>query len=117
MEEPNCWADQPTPASVCAALPSDAVRVLLAHRNYWTEEYPDLPVELILCGHAHGGVIRLPFLGGVLDHYGPPFPDYTDGVYRSGRYDMVVSRGLGNTGGVPRFLNNPELVIVTLKSQ
>ena len=116
VEDPNGWRDQPKPDAVADGLP-EGFRVLLGHRNYWIWNYPALPVDLILCGHAHGGVIRLPFLGGVLDHYGPPFPDYTDGVYRSGRYDMVVSRGLGNTGGVPRFLNNPELVIVTLKSQ
>lgn len=115
VEDPNGWRDQPTPADVVRALP-EGFRILLGHRNYWIAEYPDLPVDLILCGHAHGGVIRLPLLGGILGHHGALFPQYTTGVFTSGRYSMVVSRGLGNTGGVPRFLNNPEIVIVTLRS-
>lgn len=114
VEDPNGWAAQPAPDAVAASLP-EGFQILLAHRNYWVTEYPDLPVDLILCGHAHGGVWRLPVLGGVLDHHAKLFPDYTGGVYHSGRYDMVVSRGLGNTAGVPRFWNNPEVVVVTLK--
>ena len=115
VEDPNGWVEQPKPDAVAAALPEGSFRVLLGHRNYWVTEYPDLPVDLILCGHAHGGVIRLPFVGGLLDHHGTFFPEYVDGVFLSGRYRMVVSRGLGSTGGVPRFLNNPEIVAVTLK--
>ena len=114
VEDPNGRADQPKPDAVAASLP-EGFRVLLGHRNYWVAEYPELPVDLILCGHAHGGVWRLPLIGGVLDHHGRLFPDYTEGVFRSGRYVMAVSRGLGNTAGVPRFWNNPELVVVTLK--
>ena len=117
VEDPNGRADQPTPEEVAAALPADEFRVLLGHRNDWVTDHPDLPVDLILCGHAHGGVIRLPLLGGVLDHHGTFFPEYTDGVFNSGTYKMVVSRGLGNTGGVPRFYNNPEVVTVTLKKE
>ena len=113
VEDPNGRADQPSPDAVAAECP-EGFRILLAHRNYWVSAYPELPVDLILCGHAHGGVVRLPGLGGIIDHHGSLFPRYTDGVYRSGRYDMVVSRGLGNIGGVPRFLNNPELVVLTL---
>ena len=114
-EDPNGWAEQPKPDAVAGSLPEGGFRVLLGHRNYWLREYPDLPVDLILCGHAHGGVIRLPGLGGVLDHHGTLFPEDVDGVLDSGRYRMVVSRGLGNTGGVPRFLNNPEVVVVILR--
>ena len=115
VEDPNGRADQPSPEAVAAAIPGETFRVLLGHRNYWPEEYPDLPVDLILCGHAHGGVIRLPLLGGVLDHHGTLFPAYTDGVFETDAYSMVVSRGLGNIGGVPRFCNNPEIVVVVRK--
>ena len=89
--------------------------LLLAHRNDWPEKYPNLPVDLILCGHAHGGMIRLPFLGGLLGHGGKLFPPYTAGVFESGRYQMVVSRGVGRGMPLPRFLNNPEIVLVTLQ--
>lgn len=114
VEDPNGWADQPKPDEVADGLP-EGFRVLLGHRNYWIWNYPALPVDLILCGHAHGGVIRLPFVGGVLDHHLTLFPGFTSGVYHSGRYDMLVSRGLGNTSGFPRFLNNPEVVVAVLR--
>lgn len=113
VEDPNGYRDQPTPEEVAEALPEGFI-LLLGHRNYWVEKYPDLPVDLILCGHAHGGVIRLPVLGGILDHHGHFFPGYEAGLYASGRYQMVVSRGLGSTGGVPRLFNNPEIVVITL---
>lgn len=116
VEDPNGWADQPAPDAVAAALP-EGFKVLLAHRNYWVTEYPNLPVDLILCGHAHGGVVRLPFVGGVLDHHGTLFPEYEAGVYSSGRYDMAVSRGVGFSGPVPRLFNNPEIVAVTLRTK
>ena len=114
VEDPNGWAEQPRPDEVAARLP-EGFRILLGHRNYWVQNYPSLPVDLILCGHAHGGVIRLPFVGGLLDHNGVLLPKYTDGIFHSGRYDMLVSRGLGNASGPPRFLNNPELVVAVLK--
>ncbi len=115
VEDPNGWADQPKPDQVAAALPAGSFRVLLGHRNYWAEEYPALPVDLILCGHAHGGVIRLPGVGGLLDHHGGLLPRYEAGVYACGRWRMVVSRGLGNTGGLLRLFNNPEIVTIVLR--
>lgn len=120
VEDPNGWADQPEPDAFAASLrrerPGDFV-LLLGHRNYWVREYPTLPVDLILCGHAHGGIIRLPFAGGLLGQGRVLFPDYDAGLYESGSYRMLVSRGLGNSVGIPRFLNNPELVTVTLRAR
>ena len=115
VEDPNGYRDQPAPDFVVSGYPEELFHVLLGHRNYWVEEYPDLPVDLILCGHAHGGVIRLPFAGGLLGHGNGFFPAYDAGLYSSGRYIMLVSRGLGNNTGLPRLLNNPELVSVTLR--
>lgn len=114
VEDPNGWADQPKPDAVAAALPEGEFRVLLAHRNNFPAEYPALDVDLILCGHAHGGIVRLPFLGGLLGHGRELLPAYAAGVFTTKRYTMVVSRGLGNSGGALRFLNNPELVVAEL---
>lgn len=119
-EDPNGRADQPKPDEFIASLrserPGDFV-LLLGHRNYWVREYPALPVDLILCGHAHGGIVRLPFLGGLLGQGRIWFPDYDAGLYESGSYRMLVSRGLGNSVAIPRFWNNPELVTVTLRAK
>lgn len=120
VEDPNGRADQPKPDELVKTLrqerPGDFV-LLLGHRNYWVREYPALPVDLILCGHAHGGIIRLPFAGGLLGQGRVWFPEYDAGLYESGSYRMLVSRGIGNSVAIPRFLNNPELVTVTLRAR
>lgn len=119
VEDPNSWAQMIRPDELtekAAAEHPGMPLVLLGHRNYWTAEYPELPVDLILCGHGHGGIIRLPFIGGLLGTDRELLPKCVSGCFRSGRYTMVVSRGLGTVRGIPRFLNNPELVVVTLKN-
>lgn len=120
VEDPNSWSEMPTPADVVDIInkeQGDKYTVLLGHRNYWVEKYPELKVDIILCGHAHGGVVRLPIIGGVLGTGFELFPDYVDGVTQSGQYSMIVSRGLGNSAGIPRFLNNPEIVVLKLQSE
>lgn len=120
VEDPNGPADMIKPPELVEKLENEVgegFRVLLGHRNYWRESYPELDVDLIFCGHAHGGIIRLPFLGGVVGTDFDLFPDDVDGAVESGRYTVVISRGLGNSVPVPRFLNNPELVVVKLKSE
>jgi predicted MPP superfamily phosphohydrolase len=70
----------------------------------------------VLSGHVHGGQFRLPLIGGL---YGPGqglFPDYETGVYSSGRTDMVVSRGIGNSVIPVRLNNRPEVILITLKT-
>lgn len=119
VDDPNGHADMPTPNVVAAAVQAEhpgAFTVLLGHRNYWVEEYPTLPVDVIFCGHAHGGIIRLPGIGGLIGTDRTLFPDYTAGMFPSGQYQMIVSRGLGQIPQLPRLLNNPEIVCLTLRT-
>lgn len=120
VEDPLAYAEMLTPEeladAMCTASP-EAFRILLGHRNYWMREYPGLPVDLILCGHAHGGLIRIPGIGGLIGTDRQLFPDYEAGLFDNGAYTMIVSRGLGNSVPVPRFLNRPEIVCVTLRAQ
>lgn len=120
VEDPNSWEGIATPDAVAEKLRSeypDEYTVLLGHRNYWAEEYPDLPVDLILCGHAHGGLIRLPGVGGLISTDRTLFPDYEAGLYHCGGYELIVSRGLGNSVPVPRLFNRPDLVCITLTAE
>lgn len=117
VEDPNSWAEMKMPDELAREISEeypDTYTLLLAHRNYWAEEYPSLPVDLILCGHTHGGIIRLPGVGGILSTDRTLFPDYEAGEYFCGQYEMVVSRGLGNSILIPRLFNIPEIVSVTL---
>ena len=119
VEDPNSWADLEPPEEFIGRLraefPDDYV-ALLGHRNYWMEKYPELPVQLVLCGHAHGGIVRIPGIGGLLGTDRTLFPDYEAGKYDNGRYTMIVSRGIGNSVALPRFFNRPEIVGVVLKN-
>lgn len=120
VEDPNGYADQITPdklmEEVNTAYPGSYV-VLLAHRNDFVTRYPDLQCDVVFTGHGHGGVIRLPGIGGLVGTDLHFFPEYDAGVFHSQRYDMVVSRGLGDAPLLPRFLNNPEIVAVTLRKK
>ena len=118
VDDPNGPADMETPDEFAARLRSEApgaFTLLLAHRAYWAERYPELDVDLILCGHTHGGIVRLPFLGGVAGTNFALFPEYDAGLFETGAYKLYISRGLGNSVPLPRFLNTPELVSITLK--
>lgn len=89
--------------------------LLLSHRPEYFACYQHYPIDLVLAGHAHGGQIRLPGVGGL---YAPGqgwFPRYTSGVFQQGRLSMVVSRGLGNSVLPLRVFDPPELVTVTLR--
>lgn len=119
VEDPNSWAGMIEPDELCGELRSEypeSFAILLGHRNYWANEYPELPVELILCGHNHGGIVRLPFAGGLLGTDRSLLPEYDMGLFTEGSYSMVVSAGLGNSVPIPRFLNRPEVVSITLRS-
>ena len=119
VEDPNGPADMIRPAALAEALraeyPDDFV-LWLAHRNHWRQDEPELPVDLILCGHAHGGVIRLPFVGGLIGTGRRLGATDECGLYRGERFLMLVSRGLGSSSPVPRLFNRPEIVVVTLHS-
>lgn len=88
--------------------------VLLAHRPELVEVYAGYGAGLVLSGHAHGGQVRLPLLGGLYAPGQGLLPEYDSGLYSLGETQMVVSRGLGNSVAPLRVNNRPELVIVTL---
>ena len=92
----------------------DAPRVLLCHHPEYYEPYlKDLPLDLVVSGHAHGGQWRF-FGRGVFAPGQGLFPKYTWGAH-DGRF--VISTGLKKAGWIPRFGNPPELVYVHFTSQ
>lgn len=93
----------------------DGFRVLLAHRPDLFSLYAAEKVDLIFSGHAHGGQIRLPGIGGILAPHQGFFPRLTSGLHQKAGSQIVVSRGLGNSLFPLRIFNRPELVIVTLE--
>ena len=119
VHDPNGPADMTTPAELTARIREaypDNYLMVLNHRNDALELWAELGADLVISGHGHGGVIRIPGIGGLVDTDRSLFPDYDAGLYTSGRTTMAVSRGLGFIGLSFRLFNRPELMILDLEA-
>lgn len=87
--------------------------ILLYHGSDNFKEIAPYHYDLILSGHAHGGIVRLPIWGGIFGNDGTFFPEYAGGEYTIGDATLISSRGLGDAS-IPRFNNPPELVVIKL---
>ncbi len=121
VDDPNGYADQKTPEEVAEevrAAFADPFWILLAHRNnYFEDAYCRLGADLVISGHGHGGLVRLPFTDGLVSVERTFFPSYTAGFYQAGGADLFVSRGLGNSGRTFRLFNRPQVAVLTLKRE
>lgn len=89
--------------------------ILIAHNPLYFDEYAmQLKVDMVVSGHYHGCMVRLPILGGILSPQIGFFPRYVAGVYQKGQSRMYLSAGLGNHSIKIRIGNIPEVVVVTL---
>lgn len=107
--------DIPSMLKKKAAEDKNAFNILLSHRPELFKIYAKSGFDIAFCGHAHGGQIRLPFIGGLFSPHQGFLPKYTSGVYQNGSFKMIVSRGLGNSVFPFRIFNRPEIVKVVLK--
>jgi len=118
IDDPLGFADQKTPEALAAELYADLgdpFWILLAHRNdRFARQYSLLGADLVLSGHGHGGVIRLPFTDGLFGTERNLFPSYTAGLYEENGSALLVSRGLGNVGITFRLFNRPDVAVLTL---
>lgn len=89
--------------------------ILLSHRPESFGLYAHCGADLVFSGHAHGGQVRIPFVGGLAAPHQGFFPEYDSGLYREGDTAMLVSRGLGNSIVPLRFNNRPEILVAVLK--
>ncbi|MBH1942259.1 metallophosphoesterase [Mobilitalea sibirica] len=101
--------------SICSSIDSNKLQILLAHEPQYFDNYSKADVDLVLSGHAHGGQIRLPFIGGLIAPDQGFLPKYTSGTYINKNTTMIVSRGLGNSIIPMRVFNRPEVVIISLQ--
>lgn len=93
---------------------TDCYRICLAHvPSYLANELADYDFELGLAGHVHGGIVQLPKFGALYSAEEGFFPTYADGAHtlKNGA-EMIVSRGLGQSGRIPRVNNIPELSVI-----
>lgn len=93
----------------------DTYGVLLAHNPEYFPEYARWGADLVLSGHIHGGIVRLPFLGGVISPAIRFFPKYDGGLFTEGESYMALGRGIGTHRPNVRMFNPGELLSITLE--
>ena len=120
VDDPNGPVGQTTGPGLLETLSADYT-ILLSHRDT-VFDYAGWGYDLVLCGHGHGGILRIPLLDrGVFSTDRTFFPTFDGGSYQfSDGGWCVVSRGLGsNTVPIPAFrlFNRPDLPLIVLKHQ
>lgn len=98
--------------------------------SVWLHHYPEdideilkisekagCKADLVFTGHAHGGLFGFPFPNGLYAPGQGLMPKYTSGEYNIGGSEMIVSRGLGNSGYTMRFADSFHLVAVRLETE
>lgn len=97
---------------------TDVPKICLAHKPdtfIFNGAYSMWNVDLVLSGHTHGGLIRLPFIGGLYAPMQGWFPEYDRGYFHLGEHmQMVITSGLAGHGVIPRINNPPEIVVIDL---
>lgn len=93
----------------------DCYTLLIAHNPAFFDTYAAWGADLTVSGHVHGGVMRLPLLGGVLSTSLRLFPKYDGGKFEKDGKVMIVSRGLGSHTVPVRIWNPAELVVIDLE--
>lgn len=89
--------------------------ILIAHNPDYFPKYADWGADLVLAGHVHGGMVRVPIWGkGVVSPNVRLFPKYDGGEFTLGKTRMLLSRGLGMHTIPIRLFNPGEVLEVDL---
>lgn len=117
VDDPNAYADMERPAKLVSRIREevggDPYLIMLAHRNDMMTLWAPTKTDLVLAGHGHGGVIRLPYVGGLLSVNRTFFPKDAEGLRTQDRTTVAVTRGVGGI----RLWNRPHIPTIVLKKQ
>ena len=101
-------------AATLAGVPPAVPRIVLAHNPDYAQTMPSEPrVDLMLCGHTHGGQIKLPF--GPAPWLSLHHRRYAEGLVRGPHCPVYISRGIGMVYLPIRLNCRPELPVLTLR--
>lgn len=88
--------------------------VLTHYPEHFLGTLNDYNIDLAICGHAHGGQIRLPVIGGLYAADQGIFPKLCDGYHEIDNSKVIITRGLGRSGIMPRVNNVPEIAVIDI---
>lgn len=89
--------------------------ILVAHTPEYFDTYAKTDYDMILCGHYHGGMMNLPWIGPLIAPNYTFRPQHCGGVYRKNGRVIIVTRGIGSHGINIRLFNRPEVVVIDIK--
>ena len=107
----------PAPLLMKLGKPGGRFQILMAHNPDYFQSYAAWGADVVFSGHMHGGVVRLPYVGGLLSPSREWFPHYDAGLFRQGDAVMIVNRGLGNSVIPVRVFNPPDISLITLHTK
>ncbi len=111
----DLWTRRQMIAETVAQVPEGQTMIALTHNP---DIFPDVPerVPLLLAGHTHGGQVRFPFIGSVVQssHFGE---HYERGHVFENNHHLFVTTGIGTSIVPVRFGVTPEIVLLTLRSK
>lgn len=95
---------------------TDRTKILMCHRpeSFIYDNASFWEIDYVLCGHTHGGIWRLPFIGGVIAPEQGLFPMYDKGEYQINNIKMIISSGLSGYKNIPRLFNCPEITVIEI---
>jgi len=94
----------------------NSYNILIAHHPDYFESYVKWGANLVLSGHNHGGLVRLPLIGGLLSPRLHIMPRFTYGIYKKNDTKMLLTNGLGAHSLKIRVNNIPEIVFLNINS-
>lgn len=112
-KEAGYFVDKKKMTELLGKAPS-GYNILLAHSPVFFEGYAEWGADLTLSGHMHGGMIRIPGIGGLFSPEREFFPKYDAGLFENEDSKLIISRGLGEHVGF-RIFNRPEIVLIKLE--
>jgi len=109
----DLWEGKTDIPGTIAAAPASVARVVLMHNPDAIEDVASYGVDLVLCGHTHGGQVALPFVGPLVvpSKFGRRF---ARGLYRVKETQMYVNKGVGLIRPAVRFMTRPEVAAIVL---
>lgn len=100
--------------SIFGNVDKDRFSILLAHNPEHFIKYSEWGPDLVLSGHVHGGIVNLPFLGGVISPALRLFPKYDAGLFTNNNTSMILSRGAGSHSIPIRINNKAEIIFIDI---
>ncbi|MEL4356576.1 MULTISPECIES: metallophosphoesterase [unclassified Luteococcus] len=100
-------------AKAIAGARPDAYQLVLTHAPEIHKVLATSTADLAICGHTHGGQIRLPWAGAIVAPGQPYFPEWDKGLYDVGRSWLYIDSGVGQTVPV-RLLDQSQITLITV---